>query len=326
MIITKNQIAFLGIDVAKKTFDVALKIGETYSQNSFENNATGFKKLKKWLAKLAPANQIHGCLEATGIHHLALAIELNAYLKTVSVVNPRCPKSFADAQLRRSKSDSVDARIIADFCEALKPADWVAPTEKELKIKELARHHKCLTGMISAEKNRLHDAMSKETQRSIKRHIKFLEKEKAAITKKLGLIIWGDPVLRHRLELLISIPGVGEATGLQLIAELGNIDWFDKARDLAAYAGVTPRLRQSGTSLNTKGGICKVGSARLRGLLYFPAMVAMRHNPIMIPFAARLREAGKPEKAIIVAVMRKLIHCVFGILKNDQPFNPKHTC
>lgn len=323
---TKNQHTFLGIDIAKKTFDAALKIGETYYQKSFKNQKSGFKQLKKWIAKLARANQIHACLEATGIHHLDLSIDLCAYLKTVSVVNPRCPKAFADSQLRRSKSDSVDARVLADFCEAMKPDAWVPPTAKELEIKELARREKALTGAISAEKNRLQDACSKSVQRSIKRTIKQLEKEKKTITEELAKIIWGDPVLRNRVELLISIPGIGEATALQLIAELGNIAWFEKARDLAAYAGVTPRHRQSGTSLNFKGGICKVGSARLRSLLYFPAMVAMRHNPIMIPFAARLRKAGKTEKQIIVAVMRKLIHCVFGILKNNQPFNPNLTC
>lgn len=326
MKITKNQIAFLGIDIAKRTFEVALKIGETYTQSSFKNNVSGFKKLKKWLDKLGPANQIHACLEATGVHHLALAIDLNTYLKTVSVVNPRCPKAFADSQLRRSKSDSVDARILADFCEAMKPNAWVAPTEKEMEIKELARRQKSLTGMISAEKNRLHDARSKSVKQSIKRHIKQMEKENKTITVKLKEIIWGDPVLRNRLELLISIPGIGEATGLQIIAEMGNIDWFEKARDLAAYAGVTPSRRQSGTSVNSKSRISKVGSARLRSSLYYPAMVAMRHNPIMIPFAARLRKDGKCEKQIIVAVMRKLIHCVFGVLKNNTPFNPNITC
>lgn len=326
MKLTKNQITFLGIDVAKNSFQVALKAGDHFSQNSFKNSVSGFKKLRKWLSQLAPGNQIHACLEATGIHHIALALELHSYLKTVSVVNPRCPKAFADSQLRRCKSDSVDARVIADFCEAMKPEAWVAPTEKELEIKELARRQKNLTGMIAAEKNRLQDALSRSLEQSIRRAIKLLEKEQQKVAETLASLIGGDPVLRSRLELVVSIPGIGEATGLQLVAELGSIDWFKKARHLAAYTGVTPRHRQSGTSLHSRGGISKVGSSRLRGLLYFPAMVAMRHNPIMIAFAARLREAGKSEKEIIVAVMRKLIHCVFGVLKNQQPFNPKITC
>lgn len=326
MKITNNQIAFLGIDIAKKTFEVALKIGDQYFQNSFENRFTGFKKLKSWLGKFGPADQIHACMEATGIHHLALAIELNTYLKTVSVVNPRCPKAFADSQLRRSKSDSADARTIADFCEAMKPEAWVSPTEKEMEIKELARRQKAVIAMKAAEKNRIQDALSKSVKQSIARHIKQLEKEEEKIIEALTATIEGDPVLNNRLELIDSVPGIGKATALQLIAELGNIEWFEKARDLAAYIGVTPRHWQSGTSLNSRGKISKMGSARLRAILYFPAMAAMKHNPIMKTFATRLREDGKPEMVILVAVMRKLVHCIFGILKNNQPFNPNIPC
>lgn len=326
MKIKDNQIAFLGIDVAKKDFKVALKIGKEYFQNSFDNNSLGFKKCSKWLKHLAPSDQIHACLEATGIHHLAQAIYLHDKLKTVSVVNPRCTKAFAESQLRRSKTDSVDSRSIADFCEAMKPQAWVAPTQKELEIKELARRVQALTEMTSAEKNRLKDAISESLQQSIERNILSLQKEKAEVSKQLSAIIEADPVLCARMELLDSIPGVGKATAIQLVAELGNIDWFEKARDLAAFAGITPRHRQSGSSLKSKAKISKVGSSRLRALLYMPAMVAMSCNPIMKTFAMRLEANKKSKKQIIVAIMRKLLHCVFGILKSKQPFNPNFTC
>lgn len=320
------QVAFLGIDIAKKTFEAALKTGDAYHQGSFKNNTAGFGKLVNWVSAIADAGRVHACMEATGVHHLALAIELNTRLKSVSVVNPRRPKAFADVQLRRCKSDTVDARILADFCERMEPGAWVAPTERELEIKELARREKSLTGMASAEKNRLKDTMSDSVRASIERNIARLEEEKAMVKEELAAIIYGDPVLRNRLELMVSVPGIGEATALQLVAELGNIDWFAKARDLAAYGGLTPRHRSSGSSLNSRGGITKVGSSRLRALLYYPAMVAMRWDPIIISFAARLRDNGKTEKQIIVAVMRKLLHCIFGILKTNQPFNPDIAC
>jgi transposase len=320
------KIAFLGIDVSKKDFKASLKIGGKHVQNSFDNSVSGFKKCRNWLDQFAPSNQIHGCLEATGIHHLALAIELSEHLKAVSVVNPRCTKAFADSQLRRSKSDSADARSIADFCEAMKPQVWVVPTQKELEIKELARREQGLTEMISAEKNRLQDAIFQSLQQSIARNIKSLQKEKEEVLKQLAAVIEADPVLRTRMELIDSIPGVGKATALQMVAELGNIDWFEKARDLAAYAGVTPRHRQSGSSLNSRGGISKIGSSRLRGHLYMPALVAIRRNPIMKAFAERLAGYGKSKKEIIVAVMRKLLHCIFGILKSEQPFNSNISC
>ncbi len=326
MKIKNNQTAFLGIDVAKKDVKVALKVGSDYVQNSFDNNASGFKKCRKWLNQFGRPHQIHACMEATGIHHLALALDLNGYLKTVSVVNPRCPKAFADSQLRRSKGDSVDSRIIADFCEAMKPQAWIAPTQKELEIKELARRVQGLTEMISAEKNRLKDAICENLTQSIERNIAFLQQEKAQVSKLLISIIEADPVLCSRMELIDSIPGVGKATAAQLVAELGNTDWCETARDLAAFAGITPRHRQSGTSLNSKGKISKVGSSRLRAQLYMPALVAIKHNPIMKAFANRLRENGKSKKAVVVAVMRKLLHCVFGILKNQKPFNPNISC
>ena len=326
MKIPEKQSAKLGIDVAKKTFEAAIKYEGRYQQQSFANNKSGYRKLQKWLLKYGLLNQFDVCMEATGIHHLTLAINLHGYVKTVSVVNPRCTKAFADSQLRRSKSDTVDAKIIADFAEAMKPRAWEAPSEEELEIKELARRQKSLTGIISAEKNRLHDARSKSVQKSIRRNIKQMEKEKERILAELSKKAYAEPLLRNRLELLVSIPGVGAATALQLVAELGNVEVYENARDLAAFAGLTPRQRQSGTSLSSRGGICKVGSSRLRAMLYFPAMVAIRHNPIMIEFANRLRQSGKTGKTIIVAVMRKLLHCIFGVLKNNQPFNPQITC
>ncbi|MCB1237171.1 MAG: IS110 family transposase, partial [Verrucomicrobiae bacterium] len=319
----RTQTAFLGIDVAKKTFQAALKLGARYAQRGFSNNQGGFAQLRRWLERHADASQIHATLEATGVHHLELAVDLHGYLKSVSVVNPRCPKAFAQSQLRRSKSDPVDARILADFTEALKPKPWRAPSQQERELKELARRQKSLAGMVAAEKNRLQDARAASVRQSIQRHLEGLEEQKEQIVAELARIIHGDPILRQRLELLVSIPGIGEATALQLVAELGDVAFcYEKARDLAAHAGLTPRRRQSGTSVCSRGGICKIGSSRLRALLYFPAMVAMRHNPIMIRFAHRLRQNGKSGKAIVVAVMRKLLHCVFGVLKHQRPFNP----
>lgn len=322
MKIPPTATAYVGIDIAKKTFDVAIRIAQGYRECSFANNPRGFRKLINWLREHGELNQFEIVMEATGKHHLSLAIELHSLVNGVAVINPRCAKAFADSKLRRSKTDPADARGLADFGVSHQPKSWVAPSQIEQDVKELARRAKSLCGTISAEKNRLADARCTEVKRSIKSAITALGALKAKAEGQLASMIQKDPVLRHRLELVVSIPGIGVSTGTKIVAELGPMECYEKARDLGAHAGLTPRLNQSGSSLNQRGGICKIGSSRLRGLLYFPAMVAIKHNPILIQFAKRLRDNGKSEMTIIVAVMRKLLHQVFGVITNDTPFNP----
>jgi transposase len=322
MKIPPNATAYVGIDIAKKTFDVAIRTAQGYLESSFDNNPRGFRKLINWLRESGELNQFNIVMEATGKHHLSLAIELHTLVKSVAVINPRCAKAFADSKLRRSKTDPADARGLADFGVSHQPRSWVAPSQVEQDVKEIARRVKSLCQMISAEKNRLADARCLEAKRSINSAITALSKLKAKAEGQLAKMIQSDSVLRHRLELVVSIPGVGVPSGTKIVAELGPMECYEKARDLGAHAGLTPRLNQSGTSLDKRGGICKIGSSRLRGILYFPAIVAIKHNPLMVQFSKRLRNNGKSEMTIIVAVMRKLLHQVFGVIKNDTPFNP----
>lgn len=322
MKIPPNATAYVGIDIAKKSFDAAIRTAQGYVEASFANQPRGFRKLINWVREHGKLDQFHVVMEATGVHHLSLAIELHVLVKSVAVINPRCAKAFADSKLRRSKTDPADARGLADFGVSHQPKSWVAPSQIEQDIKEMARRAKSLSGTISAEKNRLADARCLEVKRSIQSAITALSKLKAKVEGQLARKVQSDPVLRHRLELMVSIPGIGVSTGLKIVAELGPMECYEKARDLGAHAGLTPRLNQSGTSLDQRGGICKIGSSRLRGLLYFPAIVAMKHNPILVQFAKRLRDNGKSEMTIIVAVMRKLLHQIFGVITHDQMFNP----
>ncbi|MCP5551658.1 MAG: IS110 family transposase [Akkermansiaceae bacterium] len=222
----------------------------------------------------------------------------------------------------RFEEQSVDARILADFTEGAQTQAWQAPSQQEESSKA-GRRQKSLAGIVAAGENRLQDARAASVRQSIQRHLEDWREQKGAESSPN----WrgsstATRILRQRWA-VGQHPGIREATALQLVAELGDVAFcYEKARDLAAHAGLTPRRRQSGTSVCSRGGICKIGSSRLRALLYFPAMVAMRHNPIMIRFAHRLRQNGKSGKAIVVAVMRKLLHCVFGVLKHQRPFNP----
>lgn len=322
MTLEKNATAYVGIDIAKKTFEAAIRTAQGYVEASFENRARGWRQFKNWLKDHGHLDEFHLVMEATGVHHLSLAIEMHELVASLAVINPRCAKAFADSKLRRTKTDPADARGLADYGAAHAPKCWVVPSENERAIKEIARRVKSLTGMISAEKNRLADARCKEVKRSIQSNITSMTKLKAKVQGQLERLIQSDPVLRHRMELIVSIPGIGGATATKVVAELGPLECYQKARDLGAHAGLTPRLNQSGTSLNQRGGICKIGSSRLRGVMYFPAIVAMKHNPLIVQFADRLRKNGKAEMTIVVAVMRKLLHQIYGVLINDQPFNP----
>ena len=154
--------------------------------------------------------------------------------------------------------------------------------------------------------------------------IRHLNTEIADLERQIHEHIDRHPHLRQKAELLESIPGVGAKTAARVISELPDVDQFTSAKQAAAYAGLTPAHRQSGSSVRGRSSISKKGNARLRGWLYFPAMTALRRNPILARFAARLLKAGKAKKLVLIAVMRKLLHMIYGVLKNNRPFDP--TC
>ena len=157
---------------------------------------------------------------------------------------------------------------------------------------------------------------------SIERFIELLKTEKANLEKLMAAHVRSHPVLKHNHQLLCTNPGVGSLTAAVILAEMAQPDQVQRAREAAARAGLAPRREQSGTSVRRNKGIGKEGNAYLRKALYMPALVAIKHNAPLRHFAARLRAARKPEMAIVCAVMRKLIHISFGILKHQQPFNP----
>ena len=240
------------------------------------------------------------------------------------MVNPRCIKAFASRKLRRNKSDSADARLIAEFARTehfdLRP--WAPQPPENEEITELSRYAESLTTDNARLKTKCEAALNPTILRSLKKRIKSQEKEIAELRRQINSLIKKQPRLRHQMELLSSIPGVGEITCHILIAELPEIDLFENARQLAAWGGVTPRHFKSGTSGSTKTPITKVGSASLRRALFMPAMTARTNNPLLKTFGDRLQENGKKPKQVIIAIMRKLLHQIYGILKSGEPYNP----
>ena len=307
----------LGIDIAKDKFDVALRLGPQIVTEQFANSTTGFHLLRQWWLELG-VTQVHACLEATGTYGMALALFLHQQGQCVSVVNPLRIKGYAQAQLKRHKTDQADARLIADFCHTQKPALWTPPSAQVEYLQALTRRIEALQGMLQAERNRLAVAPS-AAQPSVARIIATLQEEIHRLETEVQTYIDDDPDLQEQSRLLQSIPGIGAKTAHLLLSEI-EFARYENARQVAAHAGLTPKQEQSGTSVK-HSKLSKLGNGRIRKALYFPAVSAKRHNAPLREFAQRLAQSGKTTMQIICAVMRKLLHQAYGILKHRIPFD-----
>jgi transposase len=290
-------------------------------QKSFSNTTEGHVALIAWLARYA-AGPVHACLEATGTYGEAVATALVDAGQQVSIVNPAAVKAFAQSQLRRTKTDGVDADVLADFCAAHRPPRWTPWPREVRELQGLIRRREAVLEMLTQEKNRLSaGGLIPAVETSLTDHIAVLEAALAELDGAIGRHVDGHPGLRQQRDLLVTIPGIGATTAARLLAECRAITDFETARAYAAFAGLVPRDTLSGT-LRGRPRLSKLGSSRLRLALYFPALAAMRHNPILVAFGARLAAAGKQKMVIVAAVMRKLLHIAYGVLKHQRPFDP----
>lgn len=308
----------LGIDVAKLKLDVALIFERKTLTRQFDNSLSGFKVLSAWLRSLQ-IEQVHACLESTGSYSQAAAVFLHTAGHCVSLVNPFRIKGYAKSKLQRNKTDKADARLIADFCLTQDPPQWFPPSAQMTELQALMRRVENLEEMLGMEKNRLSVSPLK-TKPSVKRMIRLLEREIETLRSNIKEHIDRNPELKEQQKLLESIPGIGERTAQLLLAEI-EFERYESARQVAAYAGVTPKKKESGSSLNATN-LSKMGNKRIRKGLYFPAIVAAAHNKIVKEFAARLEKNGKTSMQIICATIRKLLHIAFGVLKHRKPFDP----
>ena len=315
--------AILGIDVAKAKVAVALvTTGDKIRHKSCANTPAGFAELAAWLARQHVA-RVHACLEATGTYGDALAIWLHQAGHVVSVVNPAIIHAYARTQLTRSKTDRLDAELIARFTATQHPPAWTPPAPEIRQLQALVRRLDALQGMRTQELNRLEAGVAvADVRASIEAVLANLDAQIAHVQQLIRDHLDRHPGLRAQRELLTTIPGIGEATAAVLIAEL-----FDKsytnARQAAAFAGLVPRIVESGT-LRGRSRLSKIGPGRLRKALYFPAIAPLRYNPTIRAVRTRLRAAGKPSMVIIGAAMRKLIHLAYGVLKSGRAYQP--TC
>ena len=320
------SVAALGVDIAKLKFDVCL-IKETgkAKHKVFTNTKHGFEQLVIWLNS-HQAGSLHVCLEATGSYGEALALHLFDAGYRVSVVNPAAVKAFAASRLTRTKTDKVDAELIARFCLLQQPQAWQSPAPAVRQLQALVRRLESLIEMRVAEENRLSSGVSIEAVRhSLEEHIAYLVAEIKQTELMIREHIGNHPDLKQKSDLLDSIPGIGATTAALLLAEITDFKQYKSARQVAAYAGLVPRERRSGSSVRGRTCLSKIGNARLRKALYFPAMTALRCSGFFQQWASGMRERGKSKMAVIGAAMRKLIHLAYGVLKTGMPFDPNWT-
>jgi len=312
----------LGIDVAKAKLDCALRLESgKFRHKVVDNTPAGFKALDTWLAKEG-AVALQVCMEATGIYWEAVAEHLAARPETtVSVINPAQIKAFGASQMVRTKTDKVDAKLIAQFCAERTPEPWQAPTPAEKTLRALVLRLDALQAMRTQESNRLEVARESVAE-GIAQHLKWLDDEIARISKAIRDHIDNDPTLRDKHRLLDSIPGLGERTTAVLLAFLPEPARFENARQAVAFAGLDPRQHESGSSVRGKPRLSKVGHSFLRKALYMPAMVALHRTDWGKVFRDRLAAKGKPPMLIIGAMMRKLVQVSYGVLKSGQTFQP----
>jgi transposase len=280
---------------------------------------------------------IAAVMEATGVYGEQLAYFLNDHNHEERIVtyvlNPAAVRSYAKACMEANKNDPTDARVIASFLLVAltrgQVSPWKAPSEEERSLRALSRRREELIHLLTSEKNRLEKlenmaSPSDEVVKSVKEHIQYLEAAIKNIAVNIDNHIDTYPALSKNAELLRSIPGIGAVSVATLLGEVGDITKFEGVKQFTSFVGIAPVEYTSGSSINKRSRISKRGNARIRHCLYMATMIAVRVNPVLREFYRRLLERGKGKKVALIASMRKLLHMIWGVLKNQCMFEPQY--
>ena len=310
----------LGIDVSKKDLALALLVNEKIYKTKILNNQEGFLELLKWLDK-HKIKEVTACLEATGHYGQQIADFLYFHNHKVSIINPSCIKAFANSKLMRHKTDEVDSVVIAEYASQNSLILYTPSSPEARQLKELYRCSQDLKNQRTQVICHIESSTLPYILNSWEKILKGIDCEIKELEKAIDSLIQANDSLKINYENLQTIPGVGKTTAAAVLAEIPDLDSFKNARQLAAYAGLVPQIRTSGSSVRGRSKLSKLGSSKLRKLLYFPAVVGKTHNPILKSFCDRLKSKNKPTMSIIGAAMRKLLHIIFGVIKNKTSFD-----
>jgi transposase len=319
----------VGVDVAKDSVSVAILKGTSHLVFSCENDGKKFEKeLKKVLEKVEKEKMIV-VMESTGIYHLKLAFYLNKEGYFVSVVNPFVIKKFAEMRMKRAKTDSVDAKVIAEYGVSVEELKLFAPKkevqyEMEVKLKTIDDFYKQINALNNQIEALGHLPVNTSSFKCpYKRVIQMLTKEIKKIEKEL--IELAMTFYEDEYRILRSIPGVGNRLSCIIVSILHNFDSFANGKQVASYLGICPSPYESGSSVKRKGRIMKKGSPYLRKILYMCALPASRYNIGCKMLYERLVSKGKAKKVALVAVANKLIKQAFACLKSGKPYDQNYA-
>lgn len=309
---------FIGIDISKQTFDVSFQQNGKWQHYVLDNNAKGFQSFKRMTS-----GQDWVVMEASGSYYVPLAEYLHAKNIKVCVVNPLIIKRFSQANLYRAKTDKKDAQTIAEYAQKYELKLWNPDSINTKRLRQIYTRIEMLNKQLQQNKRQLEAFLSsgyldKELKKELKRSIKYLENQLSNLRESMQEISkkeYGETLSR-----LESIPGVGKQTAMMMSVITDNFKKFEHYKQLIAYVGFSPRIYQSGTSVKGRGHICKMGKSQIRKLLYLCSWSAKRYNHSCKRMYNRLKEKGKPERVIKIAIANKLIKQIFAIGKGNQKY------
>lgn len=314
-----------GIDVSAAELTVAAsRDGQLCGNRSFANTAEGRRALLGWLKKLGRTGRV--CLEATGIYSLDVSLLLSREGIGVMVLNPRVSADYAKARKQRSKTDAADAEVLLDYLTRMPFVQWTPPAAERLELRAMLRRIGALKRMIVEEKNRLAAAEATDEATELIRNdiavsVRHIERRIEQMDRQAMVLVGEHDDLGRCYKLLRTISGIGHVTALQLTAELLMLPADMTARQLVAHAGLDPRQHDSGTSVHKPPRISKAGNRYIRAALFLPAFAAIRHDCYVRAFYERLIGRGKKPIQATIAVMRKLLHAIHGVLATSTPFD-----
>lgn len=319
----KNEVV-CGIDVSSEKLDICTEARTARRTAIFENTPSGHNKLITHLTRRGRYARV--VLEATGVYSFELSMALHRARRVeVMVVNPRSSSDFTRALMNRSKSDAADAAALLEYAKRMPFVEWTPPSDEVLELQRITRLLRAQVTTRTQEINRLHAASrtphSEVIQAELQRHIDFLDESGQRLRDQALEIVAADPDLDEMYRHLTSVKGIAVVSGLTLLAELASLPEDMSPRQWVAHAGLDPRHFDSGSSVSRKVRISKNGNVHLRAALYMPAQVAARHEPAVRAFYQELIGRDKKPMVAIVAVMRKLLHALHGMLHTKTDFN-----
>jgi len=305
-----------GVDISKDVFDVMNCKGDYYQ---FSNDLTGFKKFTKKLTK-----ETLVVMEATGYYHYCLAQYLYEQGYLVSVVNPLSVKRFIQMKLSKIKTDKSDAKAICEYGQFNQVPLYTAKNESQAECLQLIRLIDIYLKQSTAIKNKIHGentlgTPSKVVYHSLNRSLKSIKKEINLLEDRLNELV--KDYQQKQLTLLKSIPGMGDKTAIMLIVMTDGFNRFENSKQLCSYAGITPTIRHSGSSVRGKSRISKMGNQKMRNLLFLCSFSACKYNKGCREIYERIVSKGKSKKLALIAVSSKLLKQAFAIAKSGLPYD-----